>query len=77
MRFRIILHHFRSWEQLHFHAMGVFAAVDYAWLIANYRKEEKDRAGRVELGQHLHPDAFTTIRKRFETSLKAHDELQK
>ena len=77
MRFRIIIHHFRSWEQLDFHAMAVFAAVDYAWLAAIYREEKKERAGRLELSEHLRRDTFTTIREGMKTRLKAHEELDR
>ena len=77
MCFRIIYHHFRSWEQFRFYAVGVFAAVDYAWLWANYREWKRELAGRLELRQHLRREAFTTIRKSAETSLRAQEELEK
>lgn len=77
MRFRIIFHHFRSWEQLHFHAMAVIAAVDYAYLLAIYREEEKERHGRLELQQYLRRDTLTSMRKEIKARLKAHEELEK
>lgn len=67
MRFRIILHHFRSWEQLRFHAMGVFAAVDYAWLLAIYREGQRARLGRLELRAHLRRDTFTSLCETIKT----------
>lgn len=57
MRFRIIFHHSQSWKQMHFHAMRVFAAVDFAWLQTGMQENKRKQQGRLELKETLHGSA--------------------
>lgn len=78
MSFRNIFRRYaQSWQHhRQSHIMTMLAVVDYHELVASYHAEKKERAGHLELKEHLRRDAWTSVYQGEESRLKAHEELE-
>lgn len=50
--------------------MAVLAVADCGWLLANYREEQKERQGKLELLEHLRRDTFKSMEEEIKTTLE-------